>query len=117
MSSLPFHVFKDSSASFTEALAQNSIEYSRRIQLAEGPMAAGWIVDVFSALKDPTPWAALAAVLVTWLKVKANRKVIVTTKDNQIIHTEGLSVADTIKVLERAKSVAVIEVPPPKDNP
>jgi hypothetical protein len=116
MSSLPVHVFKDSAASFTEALSERGIEFSRRIQLAEGPMAAGWIVDVFSALKDPAPWAALAAALVTWLKAKAGRKVIVTTKENEVIHTEGLSVADTIKVLERAKNVAVIEVPQ-KDYP
>ncbi len=116
MSSLPIHVFKDSSVSFSEALKQNDIGFSRRIQLAEGPMAAGWIIDVFSALKDPAPWAALAAVLVAWLKAQSNRKVMVTTKDNEVIHTEGLSVADTIKILERAKSVAVIEIPP-KDNP
>lgn len=116
MSSLPIHVFKDSSVSFTESLTQNDIEFSRRIQLAEGPMAAGWIIDVFSALKDPAPWAALAAVIVAWLKARSNRKVMVTTKDNEVIHTEGLSVADTIKVLERAKSVAVIEIPP-KGNP
>ncbi len=116
MSSLPVHVFKDSSVSFTEALKENGIEFSRRIQLAEGPMAAGWIVDVFSALKDPAPWAALAAALVAWLRAKASRKVIVTTKENEVIHTEGMSVADTIKVLERAKSMAVIEIPP-KDNP
>ena len=116
MSSLPVHVFKDSAASFTEALSANGIEFSRRIQLAEGPMAAGWIVDVFSVLKDPAPWAALAAVLVAWLKAKSSRKVIVTTENNEVIHTEGLSVADTLKVLERAKNVAVIEIPS-KENP
>jgi len=115
MSSLPVHVFKDSAASFVEALSENGVEFSRRIQLAEVQMAAGWIIDVFSVLKDPAPWAALATVLVTWLKMKANRKVIVTTKDNEVIHTEGLSVEDTIKILERAKNVAVIEVPP-KNN-
>lgn len=116
MSSLPVHVFKDSAASFTEALSESGIEFSRRIQLAEGPMAAGWIVDVFSALKDPTPWAALAAVLVTWLKVKASRKVIVTTKDNTVVHVEGLSVEDVITILDKAKDVAIIEIPP-KNNP
>ncbi len=116
MSSIPVHVFKDSAASFTEALSANGIEFSRRIQLAEGPMAAGWIIDVLSTLKDPAPWAALATVLVAWLNSKAKRKVIITTKDNTIIHTEGLSVSDTIKALERAKDVAVIEIPE-KENP
>ena len=72
MSSIPVHLFKDSSASFIEALSANGVEYSRRIQLAEGPMAAGWAIEVFSALKDPAPWAALAAVLVAWLKARSN---------------------------------------------
>lgn len=116
MSSLPIHVFKDSSVSFSEALTQNGIGFSRRIQLTEGLMAAGWIIDVFSALKEPAPWAALATVLVAWLKSRSNRKVIVTTKDNEVIHTEGLSIADTIKILECAKSVTVIEIPQ-KDKP
>lgn len=116
MSSLPVHVFKDSAASFTEALSENRVEFSRRIQLAEGPMAAGWIVDVFSAVKDATPWGALAVVVVAWLKAKSNRKVIVTTKDDKVIHMEGLSVAEVIKVLEAAKDAAVIEIPS-KENP
>lgn len=79
-------------------------------------MAAGWIVDVFSAVKDGTPWGALAVVVVAWLTAKSNRKVIVTTKDNKIIHMEGLSVAEVIKVLEAAKDVGVIEIPS-KENP
>lgn len=116
MSSLPVHVFRDSAASFTEALSANGIEFSRRIQLAEGPMAAGWVIEVFSAVKEATPWGALAICIVAWLKAKSNRKVIVTSKDNEVVHTEGLSVEDTIKILERAKDVAVIEVPP-KANP
>ncbi|MBI1175377.1 MAG: hypothetical protein GC139_08965 [Sideroxydans sp.] len=116
MSSLPVHVFKDSATSFTEALSANGIEFSRRIQLAEGPMAAGWIIDVFSAVKEATPWGALAVVIVAWLKAKSNRKVIITSRDNEVVHTEGLSVEDTIKILERAKDIAIIEVPL-KDNP
>ena len=116
MSSLQVHVFKDSAASFTEALSANGIAFSRRIQLAEGPMAAGWVIEVFSAVKEATPWGALAVVIVAWLKAKSNRKVIITSKDNEVVQTEGLSVEDTIKILERAKDVAVIEVPP-KDNP
>lgn len=79
-------------------------------------MAAGWIVDVFSAVKEATPWGALAVVIVAWLKAKSNRKVIITTKDNAVIHAEGLSVEDVIAILDKAKDVAAIEIPP-KNNP
>ncbi|MEQ1657633.1 MAG: hypothetical protein ABL896_02545 [Hylemonella sp.] len=112
MSSLTVHVFKDSAASFSEALSTNGIEFSRRIQLAEGPMAAGWIVDVFSAVKEATPWGAFAVVLVAWLNAKKNRKVIITRKDNTIVHIEGMSVEEVAIILEKAKDVGVIQIPP-----
>ena len=116
MSSLPLHLFKDSAASFTEALSANGVEFSRRIQLSEGPMAAGWAIEVFSVVKDATPWGALAVVIVAWLKAKSSRKVIVTMNNNTVAHMEGLSVKEVAEVLAAAKSAAIIEVPP-KDNP
>lgn len=116
MSSLPLHLFKDSSASFTEALSANGVEFSRRIQLSEAPMAAGWAIEVFSVVKDATPWGALAVVIVAWLKAKSSRKVIVTINNNTVAHLEGLSVKEVTEVLAAAKSAAVIDVSP-KDNP
>ncbi len=116
MSSLPLHLFKDSSASFTEALSANGVEFSRRIQLTEAPMAAGWVIEVFSAVKEATPWGALAVVIVAWLKAKSSRKVIITTRDNTVVHVEGFSIEQVAKVLESAKDAAIIDVPPTKDG-
>jgi hypothetical protein len=116
MATLQVHVFKDSAASFTAALSENGIEFSRRIQLSEAPMAAGAIIEIFSAIKDATPWGALAVVVIAWLNAKAARKVIITTKNNEIIHAEGLSVSEIERVLEKAKDVAIIELPN-KDKP
>ncbi|WP_374499808.1 hypothetical protein [Zoogloea sp.] len=116
MSSLSLHLFKDSSASFTEELSANGIEFSRRIQLSEAPMAAGWVIEVFSAVKEATPWGALAVVIVAWLRAKSSRKVIITTKDNTVVHAEGLSVEQITKVLENAKNAEIIEISP-KNNP
>lgn len=79
-------------------------------------MAAGWAIEVFSAVKDATPWGALAVVIVAWLRAKSSRKVIVTMNNNTVAHMEGLSVKEVAEVLEAAKSAAIIEVPP-KDSP
>lgn len=116
MSSLPIHLFKDSSASFIDILSTSGVDFSRRLQLSEAPMAAGWVIEVFSTLKDVTPWGALAAVIVTWLNTKSSRKVIVTMNNNTIVHIEGLSVEEVAEVLAAAKSAAIIDVPP-KSNP
>lgn len=111
MATLQVHVFKDSAVSFTSALSENGIQFSRRIQLSEAPMAAGTIIEIFSAIKDATPWGALAVVVVAWLKAKNSRKVIITTKDNEIIHAEGLSIPEIERVLEKAKNIGIIEIP------
>ena len=116
MATLQAHVFKDSAASFTEALSGGGIQFSRRVQLSEAPMAAGTIIEIFSAIKDANPWGALAAVVVAWLAAKATRKVIITTKDNQIIHAEGLSASEVERILEKAKDVGIIDRPS-KDKP
>lgn len=92
-----------------ETLKKNNIQFSRHFQLTEGPMTAGWIIDVFSTVKEATPWGAFAAALVAWVKVKSNRKCSITTKDNGVVCTKGLSVEDTIKLLERATELGVIE--------
>jgi len=73
-------------------------------------MAAGAIIEIWSAIKDITPWGALALVLVTWLKTKSSRKIIITSKNNDIFHAEGMSVAEVERLLDVAKDVAVIEM-------
>lgn len=79
-------------------------------------MAAGWVIEVFSAVKEATPWGALAVVIVAWLKAKSSRKVIITTRDNTVVHVEGFSIEQVAKVLESAKDAAIIDVPPTKDG-
>jgi hypothetical protein len=54
-------------------------------------------------------WSALAAVVCAYLKNKRSRKIIITTKDNTVVHAEGLSQAEVERVLEKAKSLTAIE--------
>ena len=53
-------LFKGSYRSFTEHLSNEGIEFSRRTQLSEIPVAAGMTIEVFSAVAQASPWGALA---------------------------------------------------------
>jgi hypothetical protein len=51
--------------------------------------------------------------LVAWIRAKAARKIVVTTKDGKVIHTEGFSVEQFEKILADAEEVTVIDLNEP----
>ena len=55
---------------------------------------------------------AVATVLVAWIKARASRKVILTLKDQKIIHLEGYSAKEVEAPLQFTESVAVIDTKP-----
>ena len=112
MSKIQVHVFKRSRDPFIEMLDENNIGYSRHIKLSEAPMAAGMSIEVFSAVADASPWGALAICIIVWVNSRSTRKVIITTKDNEIFHAEGYSAKEVESMLEKGKNVAVIDTSP-----
>jgi len=98
-----------STASFTKALEEAGIEYDLRIPKPQSGLVFNVAGDVVQLVGDAVPWASLATVAVAWLKMRASRKIIVTTKDNEVVHTEGLSVAQFEQVLAIARETTVID--------
>ncbi len=56
--------------------------------------------------------SAVAAVLVTWLKARASRRVILTLKDKQIIQLDGYSVEEVKELLNMTEVATVIDTKP-----
>lgn len=110
MSSLPVHVFKDSFRPFIELLNENGVQYQLHVTRSGIPMASSGVVEIIQAIGATSMWAGLAAVLVAFIKGHTGRKVIITTKDNTIIHAEGLTSAELERILEVAANVAVIDM-------
>ncbi|HDR9797398.1 hypothetical protein SB461_27420 [Burkholderia cenocepacia] len=108
-----FILFKDSKNSFLSELDRNSIEYSQIELFSSGVMASGELIAIAKAFVSST---AFATVVVTWLKTRASRKIIVTAKDEKIIHLEGYSVDEVEKILAIADRVAVVETGGDKDQ-
>ncbi|PPK74792.1 hypothetical protein B0F87_10735 [Methylobacter tundripaludum] len=106
---LEIHLFNGSYQSLAEQLKANGIEFSERHQFSAAPATAQVVLELAGILKTAAPWASLAAVLIAWLKNRAGRKVIITTKDQGTIHVEGMSITEVERILEKTQFVSAIE--------
>ena len=85
-------------------LTKAGVECSVRLQ------RMGVIVNDASTVIEIAKYSApaVAVVLAAWLTKKPTRKLVITTKDNKIIHAEGASVEEIAKLLDLADRVNVI---------
>ena len=96
---------KDSREPFLELLRENRVAHEELMLKANEEL--GFIVDI---MQSSAPWAGvLATVVCAFLKNRRSRKVIITTKDNQVIHCEGLGTAEIERILKQAKNLTAIE--------
>jgi hypothetical protein len=104
---LSISLFKDSRGPFMALLVEHGVPHEEVMLKANTPMASGFLVDI---LQGSGPWAAaLAAVVCAFLKNRRSRKVIITTKDNVVVHCEGLGQAEVEQTLKRAKRITAIQ--------
>ena len=106
METLPIHVFKDSFGPILELLNEHDIKYQMHQTRAAQVMAASGIIEI---LLSPAMWGALATIIVVFIKVKHGREVIITTKNDKIIHAKGLTKEEIEPILKEAKNLAAID--------
>jgi hypothetical protein len=109
MTTLPAHVFKDSFGPFIELLNEHGVKYQMRETRSGAPMASSGVVEIIQAVGAASLWGGLAAVLVAFIKSRTGRKVIITTKDNTVVHADGLTADELERVLGMAANLAVID--------
>jgi len=116
METLPVHLFKESFGPFLALLNEHHVKYQLRQVRAGTPMASGEVLEIVRAIGNAAIWGALATVVVAFINSRRGRKVIITTKDNTVVHAEGLSPAELERVLEQAKSLTAIDANKPTDS-
>lgn len=109
MDTLPVHLFKDSFGPFLALLNEHQVKYQMREVRSGVPMASSGVIEIVQAVGNAAMWGALATVLVAFINSRRGRKVIITTKDNTAVHTEGLSPKELEQVLRHAKSLTAID--------
>lgn len=113
MESLPIKVFEGSYGPILSLLNENRLKYSMRGQWSGVVVASSTVIDV---VLNATIWASIATVLVTFIKARSGRKIIITTKDNRVIHAEGLTSKELEEVLKFVKDVMAIDPNPSDEN-
>lgn len=106
MEILPVNVFKDSFEPMLGLLNDNNIQYQMQEQRFAIVMSASGVIEV---IVNASLWVSLASVIIAFIKSKNSREVIITTKDNQIIHAKGLDSKQLEAVLQHAKNIAAID--------
>ena len=110
---LEVRFFKDGVDNFTELLDRNDIPYNEVNHFPPGTvLAAGEALEIIKALAGLSLAPSIAAVVVQWLKNKASRKVILQTKDNEVIHLEGCSEKEITALIVNAKNITIIQTKP-----
>ena len=109
METLPVHLFKDSFGPFLALLNEHQVKYQMREVRAGAPMASSGVIEIVQAVGSAAMWGALATVVVAFIKSRRGRKVIITTKDNTVVHAEGLSPKELAQVLEKARNLTAID--------
>lgn len=113
MDTLRVNVFRDSHEPFTNLLKENKIEYYGIALNSFGPVNAGEILEIIKTVGNTALWPSLATVVVAFIRARKSRKIIIQTKDNQILHAEGFSVEEISKLLENARDITVIDTSKP----
>lgn len=106
MEVLPIHVFKHSLGPMLSLLNDNEVKYQMRGVRSGTVMAASEVIEV---IVNASMWVSLASIIIAFIKAKNSREVMITTKDNKVIHAKGLDSKQLQSVLQHAKDVKAID--------
>ena len=97
--------FKNSEESFRNTLNEFEISNGRVIRLSEGIQASGIAIEIVLT----GGWGLLAVACLAWANVRKSRRISITTKDKKVVWLEGYSAEEAAKILESARTIAVID--------
>ena len=106
MKVLPIHVFKYSFGPLITLLNDHDVKYQMHEVRSGAVMASSGVIEV---IVNASMWVSLASIIIAFIKAKNSREVIITTKDNKVIHAKGLDSKQLQTVLQHAKNLKAID--------
>jgi hypothetical protein len=113
------HIITGKDDPFCRMLDDAGVKYVRKPRPVGVVMNSGDAIQIATDIAPHATWAAaIASVLIAWIKSRTSRKVNFTTKDNQVEHAfEGMSVDEIERLLKVSKSIMVLDTDAkPKDK-
>ena len=107
---LEVRFFKDGVDDFKSLLKDKDISFEVVSHFPPGTILnAGEALEIVKALAGLSLAPSIAAVIVQWRKNRASRKVILQTKENEVVHLEGYSVKEIEEFIPNAKNITIIQ--------
>ena len=106
MTVLKINVFKNSFGPIIKLFNDHNLAYQMREQRSVVISGSSQIIEV---IVNASVWVSLASVIITFIRAKNNRQVLITTKDKKIIHAKGLDSKQLEKILEQAQEISAID--------
>ncbi len=107
---LEVRFFKDGIDDFKELLSNSDVSYEEVSHFPPGTIVnSGEVLEIVKALAGLSLIPSIAAVIVQWLKNKSSRKVILQTKENEVVHLEGYSAREIEELIPNAKNITIIQ--------
>lgn len=106
---LRIDLFQRDRRQFLSLLDEREINYNDIQTFSKGSVLASGMSVMVSLVQASAPWIAFSAVLVAWIRSRASRKIIITTKDLTVVHLEGLSQSEVEVILGLAERITVID--------
>lgn len=97
-------LFKDSYAPFAALLEENGIAFTIRTPPVGAIRNSGEAIEI---LRFAIP--AVAGIIITYLKAKQGREVIITTRNRKVVHARGYSVEELGDILAFAENMNVLD--------
>jgi len=116
--SLIVHLLDGKGNPFCRLLDDAGIAYERRPRPVGVILNSGDAIQIATDLAPHATWAAAVAwVIIAWIKSRASRKVTFTTTENEVQHAfEGMSVEEIERLLRVSKSIMVFDTKPNKHD-
>jgi len=100
-------LFKRGAADFLMLLSEHDVP---RVERRSGTVsAAGYVLEVVTAIGQASVLPSLAFALRAWLNRNASREVQLQTRDRQVIQLKGMSQKEMESWLEKAESLNLIQ--------
>jgi hypothetical protein len=116
MADLQIDISHHAASELSDMLRERGIAFEDRTPRPKPGVIFASGNDILSLIGNATPWGALAAIVITWIRARSRRKVICTTQDHKVVHIQidNMSAEDVEHILQSTRRVTMVDPDKPE---